>query len=264
MKQCSYRPLGQAMTRFCFPVLAVLASAVLLSSQTLAAEPPESQRSQATPLTQSLRKAVSDADELQRRDLETKSTQWGMSAEDYQRYQQLMKGPRGIQSPGLDPLTALGIEARTPAERRQYAERWVRQEYARTEKELAFQREVNAAWKRLYPDALPVNMGKDAGLAHDTGGRLALFVREANCTTCDARLSAILTSRRPVDIYLVDSKGKDATLRAWAKAHNIPADRVRSRQITLNHDGGRWMRFGNGLMPVVLQQGKDGWQIAAF
>lgn len=261
MKQRSYRPLRQTMTRF---RLLMLAGAALISSHALAAVPPEAQASQTTAVSRSLEKALRTADALQRESLQTRATQWGLSAEDYQRYQRLMDGPRGIQSPGLDPLTTLGIEAGSSAERRKYAELWVRQEYARTEKEMAFQREVNAAWKRLYPDALPVNMGKDAGLAHDTGGRLALFVREANCTTCDARLNAILASRHPVDIYLVDSQGKDARLRAWAKAHNIPADRVRSRQITLNHDGGRWMRFGNGLMPVVLQQGKDGWQIAAF
>jgi integrating conjugative element protein (TIGR03759 family) len=242
----------------------MLTGVALISSHALAAVPSQAQMSQATPVSQSLAKALHDADALQRESLQTKATQWGMSAEDYQRYQQLMDGPRGIQSPGLDPLTTLGIEAGTSTERRQYAERWVRQEYARTEKEMAFQREVNAAWKRLYPDALPVNMGKEAGLAHDTGGRLALFVREANCTTCDARLNAVLVSQRPVDIYLVDSKGNDATLRAWAKAHHIPVDKVRSHKITLNHDGGRWMRFGNGLMPVVLQQGKDGWKIAAF
>lgn len=261
MKQPSYHHLSHVMTRF---RLLMLAGAALISSHALAAVPSEAQKSRTTAVSQSLEKALRDDDALQRESLQTRATQWGLSAEDYQRYQRLMNGPRGIQSPGLDPLTTLGIEADSSAERRKYAELWVRQEYARTEKEMAFQREVNAAWKRLYPDALPVNMGKDAGLAHDTGGRLALFVREANCTTCDARLNTILASRHPVDIYLVDSQGKDARLRAWAKAHNIPADRVRSRQITLNHDGGRWMRFGNGLMPVVLQQGKDGWKIAAF
>lgn len=263
MKQRSYHYLSQVTTWFRLPVLAMLSGTVLVIPTALAGVTQSSQP-QKTEVSRMLKDIAKQAKAIELERLQTKATQWGMSAEDYQRYQQLMDGPRGIQSPGLDPLTTLGIEARTPAERRQYAERWVRQEYARTEKELAFQREVNAAWKRLYPDALPVNMGKDAGLAHDTGGRLALFVREANCTTCDARLNAILASRHPVDIYLVDSQGKDATLRAWAKAHNIPADRVRSRQITLNHDGGRWMRFGNGLMPVVLQQGKDGWQIAAF
>ncbi|MFY3758469.1 TIGR03759 family integrating conjugative element protein, partial [Escherichia coli] len=111
---------------------------------------------------------------------------------------------------------------------------------------------------------LPVNMGNAAGIAHDSGGRLALFVKGKDCGQCDARLAAVLADNRPVDIYLVDSKGDDDVLRSWAKAHHIPADKVRARQITLNHDGGRWIKFGNGLMPVVLQQGKDGWTIAAF
>lgn len=36
--------------------------------------------------------------------------QWGLSDSDWSRYQTLMKGERGIMSPGLDPLTALGVE----------------------------------------------------------------------------------------------------------------------------------------------------------
>lgn len=197
-------------------------------------------------------------------DLKQQAAHWGLSQDDYERYQSLMNGPRGIQSPGLDPLSTLGIEARSQAERRQYAEKWVKEEFARTQKELDFQREVNAAWKRLYPETLAVNMGNAAGIAHDTGGRLALFVKSAGCEQCDARLAAVLADNRAVDIYLVDSQGDDGKLRGWAKDHHIPLDRVRSRQITLNHDGGRWMRFGNGIMPVVLQQGEDGWQLAAF
>ncbi|EOF6042494.1 TIGR03759 family integrating conjugative element protein, partial [Salmonella enterica] len=43
-----------------------------------------------------------------------------------------------------------------------------------------------------------------------------------------------------------------------------PVDRVRSHRITLNHDNGTWLKFGQGRMPVVLQQGENGWQIAAF
>lgn len=188
--------------------------------------------------------------------------QWGLSEEEYQRYEQLMDGPRGTQSPGLDPLTALGIEARNDAERKKYAEQWVKQEFARTGKELKFQREVDAAWQRL--GVLSVNMGNAAGIAHDSGGRLALFVKAKDCGQCDARLAAVLADNLPVDIYLVDSKGSDSLLRDWARAHHIPADKVRARHITLNHDGGRWMRFGNGLMPVVLQQGKNGWTLVAF
>ncbi|HHN8892213.1 TPA: TIGR03759 family integrating conjugative element protein, partial [Escherichia coli] len=45
-------------------------------------------------------------------ELQQQAGQWGLSEEDYRRYRTLMEGPRGIQSPGLDPLTVLGIEAR--------------------------------------------------------------------------------------------------------------------------------------------------------
>lgn len=192
------------------------------------------------------------------------STQWELSDEEWTRYQDMMRGKLGIQSPGLDPLTALGIEARNDAERRQLAEKWVRQEYQHTEKILKFQREVDAAWGRIYPNALPVNMGNAGGIAHDNGGRLALFVKSKDCGNCNSRLAAVLADNRPVDIYLVDSEGDDNKLREWARERSIPIERVRNRQITLNHDGGRWMRFGNGLMPVLLQQGEEGWRVAAF
>ena len=226
---------------------------MLLSPLTQAAQQSTIENSQST---------LSQLQQSQANKTAEQGRQWGLSGEEYQRYEQLMAGPRGTQSPGLDPLTALGIEAKNDAERKKYAEQWVKQEFARTEKELRFQREVDAAWQRL--GVLPVNMGNAAGIAHDTGGRLALFVKAKDCGQCDARLAAVLADNRPVDIYLVDSKGNDNLLRNWARANNIPVDKVRSRQITLNHDGGRWLKFGNGLMPVVLQQGKNGWTLAAF
>lgn len=162
-----------------------------------------------------------------------------------------MSGSRGIQSPALDPLSTLGIETRNDAEHRHYAELWVKQKYERTEKELKFQREVDAVWKRLIPNMLPVN----AGITHDSGGRLALFAREADCQRCDARLSAVLADNRPIDIYLVDSEGSDQKRRNWAQQHRIPAEQFRERCITLNHDVSRWRRYGNGIMPVLFQQG---------
>lgn len=225
---------------------------------------------QSTTATTATTMSVSDTENsqtLQNKEqvLQQQAFGWGLSTEDYQRYQHLMSGPRGIQSPGLDPLSVLGIEADTPAERRKYAEKWVRQEFTRTQKELDFQREINAAWQRLYPDVLSITMSTgNAGITHDTGGRLALFVKSTDCPSCEVRLAAVLADDRPVDIYLVDSKEDDTWLRNWASDHHIPARKVRSRQITLNHDGGRWKRFGNGRMPVLLQQGDDGWHIVAF
>ncbi|MFV8779522.1 TIGR03759 family integrating conjugative element protein, partial [Yersinia enterocolitica] len=97
--------------------------------------------------------------------LRQNAEQWGLSDTEWQKYQQLRQGKRGIQSPGLDPLITLGVESETPSERRRLAELWVKEEYQRTEKELAFQREVDAAWSRLYPSVLSVNMGNATGIA---------------------------------------------------------------------------------------------------
>ncbi|MFV8797921.1 TIGR03759 family integrating conjugative element protein [Yersinia sp. LJYL362] len=195
--------------------------------------------------------------------LRQNAEQWGLSDTEWQKYQQLRQGKRGIQSPGLDPLTTLGVESETPSERRRLAELWVKEEYQRTEKELAFQREVDAAWSRLYPSVLSVNMGNATGIAQDIYGRLALFVRE-NCARCDARLAVLLADSRPVDIYLVGSDAKDSRVRHWAISRNIPVDRVRTGQVTLNHDRGLWRQYGQGQMPVVLQKGENGWKIFAF
>ena len=42
---------------------------------------------------------------------------WGLSDQEWRKYQQVMSDQRGIWSPGLDPITALGVSADTAAER---------------------------------------------------------------------------------------------------------------------------------------------------
>ena len=83
---------------------------------------------QNTTVTDASRTDTSQHTQSATQSLQQQAGRWGLSEEDWGRYQALMAGPRGIQSPGLDPLTALGIEARTPAERRAYAEKWVKEE----------------------------------------------------------------------------------------------------------------------------------------
>lgn len=192
---------------------------------------------------------------LEQQQITQRAKEWGLTTEEWQRYETLKKGRRGVLSPGLDPLTMLGIEARSDEERRHFAELAVKQEFQRVEAELAFQREVNSAWMRVYPGVLPVQDLR----SEVSSARQALFVKD-NCPACDRKLAQLMKLNRPLDIYLVDSGGKDEAVRVWAKKHNIPAEKVKSREITLNHDSGMWLKYGNGLMPVVLQQGAQGWQ----
>lgn len=181
---------------------------------------------------------------------------WGLTQEEWTRYEQLKRGERGIWSPDLDPLTTLGVEAATDAERRKYADLLVEKEFQRVEKELAFQRAYDAAWKRRFPDLLPVATAS-IPTAHEDS-RLAVFVSE-NCPACDIRLSVLLQSGHPLDLYLVGSNNDDARLRRWAVSKRIDIARVKRREIPLNHDGGRWLQNGQGKMPAVLERRGDAW-----
>ncbi|VBR78121.1 TIGR03759 family integrating conjugative element protein [Burkholderia pseudomallei] len=202
--------------------------------------------SSATPIERASPIAASD---------EARAHAWGLNATEWSRYQQLMQGPLGIYSPNLDPLTALGIEARSDSERQHYAELQVRAEALRVQKELSYQHAYDAAWKRLFPDQVPVRSltspsRPDASLAHT--GRLAVFVKD-DCTACDARVRQLQASGTAFDIYMVGSRGDDTRIRAWAQRVGIDPTKVRARTITLNHDAGRWLMLGGqGTLPVVL------------
>ena len=89
------------------------------------------------------------------------ASNWGLQPQEWVRYRELMDGPLGIYSPNLDPLSALGIEARTDEERRRYAELQVQIEARRVEKLLAYQRAYDEAWQRLNPGMQRVNLPDD-------------------------------------------------------------------------------------------------------
>uniref|UniRef100_UPI001051B76E TIGR03759 family integrating conjugative element protein n=2 Tax=Pseudomonadota TaxID=1224 RepID=UPI001051B76E len=123
---------------------------------------------------------------------ERQAREWGLQPEEWARYRQLMQGPLGVYSPQLDPLTALGIEARSEEERRRYAELQVQAEARRVGKTLAYQRAYDAAWQRLFPGQPRVSLpGAKAQGAGNTGsGRLAVFVK-ADCAPCAQRVQQL-------------------------------------------------------------------------
>lgn len=182
---------------------------------------------------------------------------WGLQASDWVRYRELMQGPLGIYAPHLDPLTALGIEARSDEERARFAELQVRAEARRVEKLLTYQRAYDAAWQRLAPDLQRVTL-EDAKVAEEA--RLFVFVK-ADCPPCLERVRQLQAQGRAFDLYLVDSKGDDARLRRWARQARLDPMRVQQRTITLNHDNGRFQSLGlAGELPVVAQRVNGQWQ----
>ncbi|EPB9494610.1 TPA: TIGR03759 family integrating conjugative element protein [Pseudomonas aeruginosa] len=213
-----------------------------------------------SPIASSLEQAASivGSDERKARD-------WGLRPEEWSRYKDVMQGPLGIFSPNLDPLTALGIEARSEEERRRYAELQVQVEARRVEKTLAYQRAYDAAWQRLHPDMLRVNL-PGANAAFGTGdmqgdaGRVAVFVKE-RCTSCNQIVQQLQNAVTEFDLYMVGSRQDDGRIREWAKRALVDPSRVRSGSITLNHDAGRWVSLGlQGELPAVVRQVNGQWQ----
>ncbi|WP_205649043.1 TIGR03759 family integrating conjugative element protein [Alcaligenes aquatilis] len=191
---------------------------------------------------------------------------WGLRDDEFARYRELMEGPIGVYSPNLDPLSALGIEARSDEERQRYAELQVQVEARRVEKLLAYQRAYDEAWLRLNPGMQRVNLPDDKpGAATNTSplrssGRTAVFVKDG-CVACGQLVQRLQSSGAEFDLYMVGSRQDDTRIRYWAKRANIDPARVRSGSITLNHDGGRWLSLGlPGDLPAVVHEVQGQWQ----
>ncbi len=194
--------------------------------------------------------------------------EWGLTPQEWSRYRTVMEGPRGIYSPGLDPLTALGIEAKSAEDRRRYAELQVQAERQRIDKELAYQKAYDQAFARLYPNEKVIQISTEPLSPKTSGatnalkgsGRLAVFVQDS-CTSCIARVKDLQAQKQPFDLYFVGSQGDDETIRRWAILAGIEPTSVRSRQITLNHDAGRWLGLGlGGELPAVVREVNGQWQ----
>jgi integrating conjugative element protein (TIGR03759 family) len=191
---------------------------------------------------------------------------WGLNTDEWARYRQLMRGPLGVYSPHLDPLTALGIEAQSADERRRYAELQVQAEARRVEKMLAYQRAYDEAWKRLYPALQPLSSPAPrrpnliARLwMRGERDRLAVFVKD-QCPPCDERVRQLQAENRSFDVYVVGTRGDDARVRQWAARAGVDPEKVRARAITLNHDDGRWLAIrGQGELPAVMREVGGQW-----
>ncbi|RMV79107.1 hypothetical protein ALP05_04379 [Pseudomonas caricapapayae] len=168
--------------------------------------------------------------------------------EDWDRYSELMKGARGIYSPGLDPIAVLGIEARTDEERDRFAHLQAIAETKRVQKELEYQRAYDTAVAELNRGQQVINLRPDKMVLNERpptapsevegSGRLAVFVKP-DCQACSVRVKALQQQGTPFDVYMLEDGGSDDKLRSWAIASGIEASKVRQKLITLNHDEGR-------------------------
>ncbi len=196
---------------------------------------------------------------------ESLARSWALTSEEWARYQQLMQGPLGVYSPHLDPLSALGIEAQSDAERQHYAQLQVQAESRRVQKLLVYQRAYDTAWQKQFPDLLPVSLPNtapelDSVQRSRRTDRPALFVK-ANCPLCVQKVKGLQAQATAFDLYLVDSDQDDFKVRQWARLAGIDPTKVHDRVITLNHDDGLWLSLGlPGPLPALVRQVSGQWQ----
>ncbi len=223
--------------------------------------------------------AAIDSQAATRREAQTRAwvmSEWQISRQEYDRYRNLMTGIRGYFSePNLPPLMALGIHARSPEERRRYADRLVRILYQDGERVLAFEREVQAAWRRLGQPMLdPVKLEKVLQarqqrkrryLTGYQGRRLALFVAadDRRCPACLTRVRQLLGDPgwSGLDIYVVDTHDDDA-IRQWARRAGITPGKVQRRRITLNHGADVYALHLGSKAPLPALFQRQGGQLA--
>lgn len=172
-----------------------------------------------------------------------KAAVWGLTSDEWDKFEALMQGPRGYWSPNLDPLTVLGIEAKTQAERMRYAELQAKAEYHRTEAELAYQRAYDTAFQTLFADQLIITSPeateedfpplKQQSLPDELP--LIVFVN-IRCKPCDALIQRLQSEQKRIDVYVVDTQSDDKAIRDWAMRVGIKSDLVQRKFITLNHN----------------------------
>lgn len=75
---------------------------------------------------------------------------WGISLDEWNEYQKLMKGKDGCWYPKLSPAEVLGLNAKTPQEQQHFAEIAAKQEHDKLARELAFDHAFHQAMGRLY------------------------------------------------------------------------------------------------------------------
>jgi len=226
---------------------------------------------------------------------------WGLTLDDYRRYQSLMKGVRGaVSDPRISPIEVLGIHARDDAERRKYAEMFARLMAEDTQRVLQFQVEYDRAFRRLHPQLVAFDSGPadrnpakpntaapasrpgpaftatpSAPLAASisrppavsTGDRLLVFTR-TDCRECDdlvQRAAATANHGVMVDLYLVGARSTDEVQRYARRVALDPAV-VNAGRVTLNLDGGTFSRVlprQQDLPALVRKRGQSLVQLAS-
>ncbi len=209
---------------------------------------------------------------------EQKHLKWGISAAEYARYEELMKGIRGSISPDtISPIEVLGIHAQNEMERRKYARLWADMMEEDTQRVLAFQRAYDQAWRDKGDKPL-IDISKlqtssqiDNNLTTNISSGLAqrkmlIVTKIEGCELCEKKIQQLLTSMLVdktlhLDVYFSDSSDKEnSVIRQWALTNRVDMELLKNRRLTLNHGQSLMKKYqlDEGQLPATFKVDNNG------
>lgn len=175
-------------------------------------------------------------------------TFWGLSEEEWTRYEQIIKdSPWAIWKHEATPLALLAHYSKSESDKRRYARR---------QAELDQWREgVTFAWQQLYnQEREQVNDAYVKSIQHHIAHKaltnlnekdqVLVFIDLEQCEeSCRAENRQIIESGATAHLYFVGN-AKKQTIFDWASKMEIPIQRVQERKITLNIEKGESHQYG--------------------
>lgn len=166
---------------------------------------------------------------------------WQLSEEEWARYEHLKaKSPWAQWENHASPLAVLSYYSSSLNEKRKYArieaelDTW--RQNAAIEFQMLYDKERAIVHERYveYQEAARPTLASVA-----LKDRLKLFVQldGGECNThCRAAVSRVLATQAHLDIFVMGAS-TDADIFRWAESASIPIDRVKTKEVTLNHAG---------------------------
>lgn len=172
-----------------------------------------------------------------------------LTEDDMKKYKKVMLGKRGIWSPGLDPISALGVEETDNQERLRYAKLWLEVEGKRVDLQFKFERAVASMRTEVFGSQHPF----------DTSDRIAHIEKQrrkpvaiidvlvsSNCRTdCEIKINDIIKSRgrSVLNFFFIDSTTPQK-INDWAEHHKLDTTLVNKKIITLNYGQAKLRELG--------------------
>lgn len=197
---------------------------------------------------------------------------WQLTDQEWNLYKNLKaNSPWAFWENHSSPLAMLAFYSNSMEEKRRYArieaelDTW--RQFSVTEYQSLYDKEREIVHKR-YVEFIQKDKPTIGSIkAYD---KLRLFVNVGACDEhCRSLVSRVLKTQAKTDIYIIGAKS-DEDIFKWAEAGGIPVDRVKTKEVTLNHENGLLKIISNNAgigipqIPALFKQITNGDQLVAI